>query len=106
MRKKNERPVPLKDFLDDAMKVPITTTNGLKVTIEEVRRAWMEVAGRPLANKSRPVKIQGDRLLIETDSSSWANELNFLRRELLERISMRFPHLAIKEFRTQISGRN
>jgi len=49
---------------------------------------WDEVIGQKLAQACKPIKISKQRtLVIQAKNSSWAQEINMMKEELLEKIS-------------------
>lgn len=47
---------------------------------------WAEVVGDGLAARTRPVKIDGGRLVLEVDEPAIATHVRFLQAELLARL--------------------
>lgn len=59
---------------------------------EQVERAavleeWEQRVGERVAQKARPVRLDGDTLIVEVESASWLMELQMMKRELLKRIN-------------------
>jgi len=47
---------------------------------------WDEVVGPAVAAHVQPVKLDGDRLVVEVDDPAWATQLKFLEADLRERL--------------------
>lgn len=59
---------------------------------EQVERAsvfseWEERVGEEIAERARPVRLDGETLFVEVESSSWMMELQMMKRELLGRLN-------------------
>ncbi len=50
------------------------------------RAAWIRVVGLRVADRARPVAIEGNELVILTATSVWASELSMLSAELVKRL--------------------
>ena len=48
---------------------------------------WPEIVGPDVAEHTRPVSIDGDELVIAATDPSWASEVRWLEKQLLERIA-------------------
>ena len=73
-------------------------TSALKI----LSGAWSSVipgAVRSAADSSKPLKIEDAVLMIAVDNPLWAGELNFYRREMLERIAVLVPGRTVKDIR-------
>ncbi len=47
---------------------------------------WAEVVGESLAARTRPLRIEGDRLVLAVDEPAMATHVRFLQAELLARL--------------------
>lgn len=65
----------------------------------EVMAAWDSLAGPQLAQRARPLKIQGSQMVLEVDHPAWIQELNYLKPRLLEKIAQSYPESRIKSLR-------
>jgi predicted nucleic acid-binding Zn ribbon protein len=57
--------------------------------LASVQSAWAEVAGPVVAEESQPVSERDGRVTVECRSAVWAQELELLAPELLERLGER-----------------
>lgn len=48
---------------------------------------WEEAVGAAVAQHVQPVKLDGERLVVEVDDPAWATQLRFLERTLIERLA-------------------
>ena len=67
----------------------ITETLGLKKKLDEGKAIllWEEAVGDKIAKHTRPIKIQGSKLFVEVSGSSWRNELNFLKTDIIRKLN-------------------
>ena len=47
---------------------------------------WTDAVGEAVAAHVQPVKLDGDRLVVEVDDPAWATQLKFLEATLRERL--------------------
>lgn len=71
---------------------------GLADKVQECRLllAWEEVAGA-LAAHARPLRIRHSRLEVGVPSPVWRTQLNFVRKEIVERLNARAGRQVIKD---------
>ena len=66
-------------------------------TVLELRKAWPEIAGAVLAERSEPAAIAGRKLIVYVTSNVWLSEFNFVKLELLERLQQAIPAAGLNE---------
>jgi hypothetical protein len=114
MRKPLKKPVSMKEALVGALKTPVQgpskpiTVSPPPLTV--LHKDWARCVGPTLAKKSWPIRIASGRMLIGVTAASWASEVEFLKREILQRIrntadeiGLQLPELS--DLRTQIATR-
>ena len=60
---------------------------------------WNEAMIKPITQICRPVKFDGDVLIVEAISESWANELQRFKREMIDILNRKFNHLNVKDIK-------
>jgi predicted nucleic acid-binding Zn ribbon protein len=65
----------------------------------EVLSNWESIAGAQIAERSKPLKIQGHQLIVEVDHPTWIQELTMLKSHLLSKIAQSYPQSRIKNIR-------
>lgn len=77
----------------------LVDTLGLKKKIneEKVMALWEKAVSRRVAERTRPIKIQGSKLLVEVSGSSWRNELIFLKPELIRKLNSMVGRVVIDD---------
>ncbi|MBI2438381.1 MAG: DUF721 domain-containing protein [Lentisphaerae bacterium] len=70
--------------------------------LDQVRKAWPELAGTRAAAHARPGYLDRQTLVIFVDSAVWLDELSrYERAGILERLQQRFGAQAVKAVRLQ-----
>lgn len=102
MRNKLKAPLPLAEILKIALQLPVSGPS----EVDFLSHRWEELVGPKMASRSRPAKVMGKRLIVEVASSAWANEFEFLKHSLLEKIRSLPGASPIEDIRLQIETRS
>ncbi len=70
---------------------------GQKLKKAEALDRWNEVVGEQIGKVTKPLRIEGETLVVHVTSAAWRNELVYLRKELIQRINKAVGHDIIKE---------
>ena len=70
----------------------VLSGRNLQHGIEQARilESWPEIAGEPLASKSKAVALQEKILFLKVSDSAWRNEISMMSAKLVEKINDRF----------------
>jgi hypothetical protein len=83
MRKRRQGgPVPLADVLRERFS---QLGWERKMREQEILSRWEEAVGPQIAGRTRPVEVRNRRLTVAVDSPAWAQQLSFLKKDLLRR---------------------
>jgi len=98
----NKRPESIQDILNSAFK-------GLGLE-EKIRKYtlwnhWPEIVGPKIAEKTSPLRVQGNTLVIGVESHAWMNELTLMKSMLLEKIHQSQKDCPIKNLRFELKGK-
>jgi predicted nucleic acid-binding Zn ribbon protein len=66
--------------------------------LHQVRDCWDNVFKGPLSLHSYPSSLRGESLLVNVDSPVWLQEINFLRAEILKKLSALIDSMPTPEF--------
>jgi predicted nucleic acid-binding Zn ribbon protein len=99
VRNKLKNPVPLREILPQAFQ---SIPQDPKADLYRLQEMWSEWVGPLLGKKSLPLKIYGKRLMVEVAGSVWANELEFMKKSLLNKIRESLASPAIEEIRFRV----
>ena len=75
-------PRPLGAALD-----PLQVTLAPDTVLAQVQRAWRATVGETIAAEARPVAERGGVLTVACEASVWAQELDLMGPELVERLN-------------------
>ena len=72
---------------------------GLRKGMQEVAsmQLWPKIAGKVIAEKTRPAKVRGSKLWVEVSSSVWMSELVYWKPRLISRINKVLGEEVIKD---------
>jgi predicted nucleic acid-binding Zn ribbon protein len=75
-----------------------------KTGLAAVQGSWAELVGEQLAGVATPVSEQAGRLTIECADAVWAQELDLMQEQLLERLRDRLGERAPKVLRFRVGS--
>lgn len=65
---------------------------------------WDEVVDERVRKHARAVKLQQKILYVTVDNSTWAQELHFYKKELIDKMNAKAGYKAIIEIRYKVGG--
>ncbi len=65
---------------------------------------WGEVVDERVGKHTEPVKISHRTLYVSTSSSTWAQELGFLKKEIIEKFNQKAGSEVIRDIRFKATG--
>jgi len=80
----NKEPVHLRSVLEQVLKDFGTPDITVVTSIVD---QWEEVVGLDLAAKISAVAISGSELIVRVDDPAWASQINWLEKQLLDKIT-------------------
>jgi len=94
MADRRSGPVPLGEVLRERFR-----SLGWETRLQqmEIFQRWEEAVGSQIARRARPVQIRNGRLTVAVENPSWAQQLSFLRKELLQKIEATVGKGLVKE---------
>jgi len=93
--------ISLKEALEDYLK---ERKWDKRIEGYQIIKDWKEIAGEELANNAQPIKMEGSILWLQVRSSVWANELNWRKGEIMERINVRSPGLLVSDIKFKVKS--
>lgn len=72
---------------------------GIAAKLKEYKllKAWKECVGPNIAKRAAPLRLMGGTLYCAVSSSPWMTELNYQKREIIERLNRTLGESAVKE---------
>ncbi|MDX6600834.1 MAG: hypothetical protein QOF13_36 [Solirubrobacterales bacterium] len=74
-----------------------------KTPLASLQAAWGEVVGERIAAVARPVSERGGEVTVSCSDSVWAQELDLMQGQLLERLRDKLGEQAPKSLRFRVS---
>ena len=75
---------------------------GLKVKQYRIWDVWNSVVGEAIARQAQPQQIRAMVLWVNVSSSTWMQQLEFMKRQIVERINERIGEKVISDIRCRI----
>ena len=67
---------------------------------------WEEAVGELIAANTRPAAFKGDLLIVHTTSSSWLQQLRFLKAEIIQKVNHALGNVPVKEIKFKVGPVN
>jgi predicted nucleic acid-binding Zn ribbon protein len=96
MSSRSAPPTPLAQVLEDMLE---RKGLGSKLAQYAMFEDWEKIVGKPLAEKTQPIKMQGNQLVIGVEHPTWIPELQFMKPKILQKIREIFPETTISDLR-------
>lgn len=65
--------------------------------LEMLKNDWGNVVGTNIADHTKPKFIKGEKLFIEVDSPIWSTQLNYLKKQIIDKINNYYKKIIIQE---------
>jgi predicted nucleic acid-binding Zn ribbon protein len=75
-----------------------------RTLLAEVQSAWVDACGPPVASEAQPVSERGGVVTVACRSATWAQELDLMQTDLLERLNAALGPDAVKGLRFTADG--
>ena len=98
-RKKSKKSVHIGSILNDVLKTLRPEADGGLVRVWQL---WDEVVGRTIAENARPAAFKGRLLLVHVASSPWIHQLQFLKKDIIEKLNAALGQDLIKDIKFKI----
>lgn len=81
-----------------------TSKSGTAVRSGNLTLMWDKVVSGEIARFTEAVKVSRQVLYVEVKSPVWAQELNFLKPEIMQKLNQKAGYPAIKDIRFKAGG--
>ena len=98
-RKKSNKSVHVGSILNDVIKTLRPEADGGLV---EVWQLWDAAVGKALAENARPAAFKGKLLLVHVSSSPWIHHLQFLKKEITDKLNTALGQNLIEDIKFKI----
>jgi predicted nucleic acid-binding Zn ribbon protein len=75
-----------------------------KTGLASLQSVWVELVGERIAAVAQPVSQRGGEVMIDCSDSVWAQELDLMQAQLLERLEERLGERAPQSLRFRVSN--
>jgi predicted nucleic acid-binding Zn ribbon protein len=75
-----------------------------QTVLAEVQRIWSEAVGAAIAHEARPVSERGGVVTISCSASVWAQELDLMAPQILERLNAALEGVGVQRLRCVAVG--
>jgi predicted nucleic acid-binding Zn ribbon protein len=98
-RKKSKKSAHIGSILNDVLKTLRPEADGGLV---QVWQLWDDAVGRAIAENARPAAFKGKLLLVHVASSPWIHQLQFLKKEIIEKLNVALGQDLIEDIKFKI----
>lgn len=90
------KPEKIKNILD-----PILARTGLKWRVKEQKiiEGWKHIVGADMARNTEAVKFRGGILYIKVSNSTWMQQLQFLKKMIIDKLQGEIKDISIDDIR-------
>ena len=89
--------------VDSILEKVLSSLNlGIKVKQYQIWDVWDSVVGKPIAQQAQPQQIRNMILWITVSSSTWMQQLEFMKQQIIDRLNERIGEKVIKDIRFRI----
>ena len=98
-RKRKTKFVHIGSIIDDVIK---SYRRESDAELIQVWNVWDGVVGEVLAQNARPAAFKGRVLLVHVSSSTWIHQLQFLKKEMIDKLNTALGKVLIEELKFKI----
>jgi predicted nucleic acid-binding Zn ribbon protein len=74
----------------------------MDVELVQVWQVWDNIVGEVIAQNAKPAAFKGQILLVHVTSSTWIHQLQFLKKEMIERLNNTLGKPLIEDLKFKI----
>jgi predicted nucleic acid-binding Zn ribbon protein len=98
-RKKSKKSAHIGSILNDVLKTMRPEADG---GLLQVWQLWDDVVGKAIAENARPAAFKGKLLLVHVSSSPWVHQLQFLKKEIIQKLNAALGQDLIEDIKFKI----
>lgn len=89
--------------VDSILKKVLSSLNlGIKMKQYQIWEVWDSVVGEPIARQAQPQQVRNMILWVTVSSSTWMQQLEFMKRQIIDRLNERIGEKVINDIRFRI----
>jgi hypothetical protein len=70
--------------------------------IDQIWTLWDRIVGKAIADNARPEAIKGTLLLVNVTSSTWIHQLQFLKKDIIEKLNKALEKELVEDIKFKI----
>jgi predicted nucleic acid-binding Zn ribbon protein len=90
---------PIGDILQSVLQTARRDADG---ELMRIWHLWDEVVGRVVAENAQPEAFKGKLLLVRVGSSPWAQQLNFMKRDIIDKVNAALGRELVEDIRFKV----
>ena len=98
-RKKSKTSVHIGSILNGVIKTLRPEADG---GLMDVWQLWDDAVGKAIAENARPAAFKGKLLLVHVSSSPWIHQLQFLKKEIIDKLNIALGQELIEDIKFKI----
>ena len=98
-RKENRNFVPIGQVIGDILNQNRMQTDSSLIRVWDI---WEKAVGGAIATNTQPAAFKGDLLIVHATSSSWLQQLRFLKADILSKVNQHLGQTKVKDIRFKI----
>lgn len=98
---KHHQPVPVGDILQKSLKAYRKKKDLGMIKIWDL---WEDAVGKEIAENAKPAAFKGDVLLVHVNSSPWMHHLQFLKKDIIDKINSKMGKDMVGELKFKIEN--
>jgi len=99
----NRRKKRFPEKVDSILERALNKLNlGIKLKRYQIWEVWDSVVGEHIARQAQPHQIRNMILWITVSSSTWMQQLEFMKKQIIDRLNERIGERVIKDIRFRI----
>ena len=98
-KKESRNFVPIGQVIGDILNQSRMKTDTSLIRVWDI---WEQAVGRAIAANTRPAAFKGDLLIVHATSSSWLQQLRFLKADILSKVNQHLGQAKVKDIKFKI----
>ena len=98
-RKENRDFVPIGRVIRDVLNQSRMQTDASLIGVWDI---WERAVGQAIATNTQPAAFKGDLLIVHATSSSWLQQLRFLKKEIISNVNQHLGQTKVKDIKFKI----
>ena len=94
-----KEPARIGDIIDNVLQ---SFGQNPEMRVMEVWRLWDQILKEPIAENTRPAAFRKRLLLVHVSSSSWIQQLQFMKKDIIEKINTALGEDLVEEIKFKI----